>query len=140
MTVDFLRVPPVYSRSMRERIVVLWGLLLAVALFASACSEAGIGAPCNAGNSTAGNLKVALGTGECTTAVCVSYLGSAGYCSIACKGAVDCPQPGYICCPVVQTGAQTPCTTDAQCTSRQVCNQGVCQPKQFCVQGTGGCQ
>ena len=114
--------------------------LASLALVFVACSDSGIGAPCNPGNAVIGNLRVVLDTGECSTNVCVSYLGSPGYCSVLCDTAADCPQPGYICCPVVQTGAMTSCTRDDDCSLRQRCRQNVCKPKQLCVQASGSCQ
>jgi hypothetical protein len=117
------------------------GLVLALGGFALAsCGEGGIGAPCfPGGQDQPGNLKVLINTGECTTNICVSYLGSPGYCTVECDSAAACPSQ-YLCCPVVQTGATTPCQTSADCTSRQSCRQGQCRPKQFCVQGSGNCQ
>ena len=115
--------------------------LLVVGLGATfaGCGQSGIGSPCIAGTAGEGNLKVVIGTGECSTNICVSYLASAGYCTVECVDNSACPG-GYLCCPVVQTGPMNSCQTDANCTARQSCRQGVCRPKQFCVQGQGTCQ
>ena len=116
--------------------LVLFGLCATVA---AGCSDSGIGAPCTPGTGT-GNLRVLVTAGECTTGVCVSYVTNVGYRTIECATNAECPSPGYICCPVVQTGEMTSCTTDNDCTTRQRCRQNQCKPKQFCVQGTGVCQ
>ena len=115
--------------------------LLALSLIAlGSCSDSGFGAPCIVGGADQpGNLKVLLGTGECPTNICVSYLASDGYCTQECTANTGCPS-GYICCPVLQTGAQNACTTDADCSPRQSCVQQVCRPKEFCVQASGACQ
>jgi hypothetical protein len=118
----------------------LAALLLLSSLFTSGCGQSGIGSPCVVGGlDQPGNLKVLLGTGECTTNICVSYLGSDGYCTQQCTAPAGCPN-GYLCCPVLQTGAMNACTSDAQCTAHQTCVNSVCKPKQFCVQGSGTCQ
>jgi hypothetical protein len=119
-----------------------FALVLGLSLTLAACSQGGVGSPCfPGGQDQPGNLKVLLGTGECTTNICVSYLGSSGYCTVECADVGACPS-GYLCCPVVQTGEQRACTTTEDCPSpaRQTCRQNVCRPKQFCVQGTGACQ
>lgn len=119
--------------------LVLALLALCVCFAAAGCSDSGIGAPCTPGLGS-GNLRVLINAGECTTGVCVSYVTPSGYCTIECATGVECPSPGYICCPVVQTGSMASCTADADCSTRQRCRQGQCRPRQFCVQGTGACQ
>jgi hypothetical protein len=126
---------------MRAALALLLTVFAMGATFAG-CGESGFGSPCTAGNpDQPGNLRVALGTGQCTSTVCVSYLGSSGYCSQECgEGFPGCPGSA-LCCPVVQTGAQTPCSATSPCTSsRLTCRQGVCRPRQFCVQATSTCQ
>ena len=115
-------------------------LLTCVLSFSSiGCGESGIGAPCTV-DPAAGNLQVLRNSGECTTSVCIAYLASAGYCSIECTAKEMCPSPGYLCCPVVQTGAQVSCTTDADCSANLGCKQNQCKPRQYCVKGSSACQ
>src|SRR5262245_12215770 len=85
------------------------------------CSDSGL-ATCIVGGDQQGNLKVLLGTGECPSNICVSYLtpGPEGYCSNECNDNGGCPG-GFICCPVLQTGPVNACTSNDQCTERQSC-------------------
>src|SRR5258705_12666481 len=113
--------------------------LLTCVLSLSACGDSGIGSPCTV-DPTAGNLQVLQNAGECSTQVCVAYLSTAGYCSIECAANANCPSLGYLCCPVVQTGAQVSCMNDSACSPHMACRSGTCKPRTYCVKASSACQ